>query len=195
MSKAYMMIGRFQPPTEAHWKMFRAMFHDALEIGARPFIFYTKTVDDKRNPLSPVFKWEALHEMAPGIHIEGVKDVCEALKLLSHWGWREVYILAGDDRLSKYADFKKYIGKDVPESKRIDLDAIHLRSAGPRDPDSDGLDGVSASKARHEAVMGDYVAFKRLLPQHFREELMEQLYNSVRKGLGCTELSTVPRTP
>ena len=62
---------------------------------------------------------------------------------------------------------------------------IKILSAGDRDPDADGAEGMSASKMRAAAADNDLIAFTRGLPPRYRDA--EGLMNAVRKGMGLRE--------
>jgi hypothetical protein len=60
------------------------------------------------------------------------------------------------------------------------FNSINLVSSGPRDPDDDGVAGVSASAARAAAEEGNPEEFKKITGAG---RLATQLYRAVRKGL------------
>ena len=68
------------------------------------------------------------------------------------------------------------------------FDNIEVVSAGERDPDAEGLEGMSASKMRKAAMDGDFDSFKQGVPDGFKD--VEKLYRDVRnlnrvKSLNC----------
>ena len=58
-------------------------------------------------------------------------------------------------------------------------------SAGERDPDAEGVTGMSASKMRAAAVEGDSKSFMMGLPKGFRDG--NKLFQDVRKYMGIRE--------
>ena len=58
-------------------------------------------------------------------------------------------------------------------------------SAGERDPDAEGVEGMSASKMRVAAADGDFQSFEMGLPSSFAQR--KELYRDVRKGMGMRE--------
>ena len=62
---------------------------------------------------------------------------------------------------------------------------INVISAGERDPDSDGAEGMSASKMRMAAQQNDLNLFSQGLPKDFKK--IEDLFNAVRTGMGLKE--------
>jgi hypothetical protein len=51
-----------------------------------------------------------------------------------------------------------------------------------RDPDSEGAEGMSASKMRTHAANNDYAEFRKGVPAHFSDAQARELYNDVRQG-------------
>ena len=100
--------------------------------------------------------------------------------------------------LNSYKDYEEIINKYI-ETKTIskprqiwwkirphyDYKTIEVVSAGDRDPDAEGVTGMSASKMRAAATNGDKDAFLTGLPSGFRDG--EKLYRDVRKYMGIRE--------
>ena len=63
-----------------------------------------------------------------------------------------------------------------------DFDEIRVISAGVRDADAEGVEGMSASKLRKSVVDDDYKSFKRGLPKIDDGDAMA-LFNAVRIGM------------
>ena len=90
-------------------------------------------------------------------------------------------MVAGSDRVNEFDTLlNKYNGKDYT------FDSIKVVSAGERDPDSDGVDGMSASKMRALAADGNSADFSKGVPST-NKSLVASLYKAVRKGLGINE--------
>ena len=60
---------------------------------------------------------------------------------------------------------------------------VEVVSGGDRDPESDGVDGVSATQLREAAVDGDLVLFRRGLPDDLSLEESSNLFHAVVEGL------------
>jgi hypothetical protein len=84
------------------------------------------------------------------------------------------------------AGHKKQFNKllNAYNGKDYQFDSIKVISAGERDPDADGVSGVSASKMRELAARGDRDNFVRMTP--LDPKLAGTMYDDVRKGLGVT---------
>jgi hypothetical protein len=69
-------------------------------------------------------------------------------------------MVVGSDRVEEFKRLlNKYNGKDY------NFDSISVVSAGERDPDATGVEGMSASKLRALAKEGDFETFKSGLPK------------------------------
>ena len=68
----------------------------------------------------------------------------------------EVIMVAGSDRISEFQKLAdKYNGKDY------NYKSVKVVSSGERDPDAEGVTGMSASKMRDMAKNGDSKSFKQ----------------------------------
>ena len=56
-------------------------------------------------------------------------------------------------------------------------------SAGERDPDAEGAEGMSASKLRAHAKAGNFDEFKKGIPSHVPEHHAKKLFDDVRAGM------------
>ena len=57
-------------------------------------------------------------------------------------------------------------------------------SAGVRDADAEGVEGMSASKMRKAVVDGDFDAFRRGTPKELDDGDTRALFDAVRQGMG-----------
>jgi hypothetical protein len=92
-------------------------------------------------------------------------------------------MVVGSDRVDDFQTLlDKYNGVDGRHGY-YSYSEIKVLSAGERDPDAEGVTGMSASKMRAAAGSGDYDSFKLGLPKGYDGI---QLFNDVRKGMGIT---------
>jgi hypothetical protein len=100
-------------------------------------------------------------------------------KKLSDSGTKHLIMIAGEDRVNEYEDkLNRYNGKPGHHN----FDKITVQPAGDRDPDADGITGMSASKLRSYAIAGEYDKFKSGLP-YGDECVHHEMYMAVRKGM------------
>jgi len=89
-----------------------------------------------------------------------------------------VYV-AGSDRVAQFEKlFNDYNGKEY------NFNSIQVVSAGERDPDAEGAEGMSASKMRAAAKQGDFESFKQGVPD---QGSAEKMYDAVRTGMGVKD--------
>lgn len=147
MKHAVFTFGRFNPPTEAgHGKLIDAVKSHAEKVGGDHFIFPSHSQDAKKNPLSHEDKVAAMHKVFPKTNIAShahVKTAIDALKHLNSKGYTHATMVVGSDRVPEFHKLlNKYNGKEYNYKK------ISVKSAGNRDPDAEGAEGMSASKLR-----------------------------------------------
>ena len=77
------------------------------------------------------------------VHDTQMRTIFDVLKSAHSEGYANVTIVVGADRLKEFENLsQKYNGK------LYNFDNINIVSAGERDPDSEGVEGMSASKLR-----------------------------------------------
>jgi len=178
--------GRFNPPTVGHMKLAAKM--KAISKGHDVLIYTSHTTDKKKNPLTNREIQKFMGPMLPsGISIVDTeaRTVFDVVVSLYDKGYRNIQMVVGSDRI---AEFDKLLNKyDGVKSRHgyYKFDSITVVSAGERDPDSDGVDGMSASKMRQLVYMGDKDTFIKSLPNGYR--LGKKLYKAVQKGMGLKE--------
>lgn len=182
-------FGRFQPPTIGHEFMCRSIMITAAAGGADHAIYVSKTQDKKKNPLHVEDKIAFLREMCPRANFvacdEVVRTPVEAAKALNE-KYRNLVFIVGSDRIDT-------LGKVIEQQNGIDYhyDNILVLSAGDRDPDSDGLEGVSGTAAREAALNGDFDVFRAMIPELISDErtkiLLEMISNRKPEGISINE--------
>jgi hypothetical protein len=116
-------------------------------------------------------------------------------------GYDNVILVAGSDRVQQYQDLIDKYNNKPDKSGEVPFKFANAKvvSSGERDPDDEGVAGMSASKLRSFAADGDFESFKQGISGN--ETLAKQMYNRVRQGMGLevTEVfgfatRNVPRT-
>ena len=173
-------FGRFNPPTIGHEKLI-----NAVKAAAGKYrIYISKSHDIKKNPLDYNTKMQYLNAMFPTANISNdkMRTILEIVVSLYNEGWENITLVVGDDRI---ADFDRmlntYNGVEGKAHGYYNFDSINVVSAGQRDPDADGAEGMSASKMRAAAIANNYDNFKQGLPDTF--EHGEQLFKDVQQGM------------
>lgn len=189
---AIFVFGRFNPPTIGHEALLNAGKTMAASKGAELFVFPTKSHDNKKNPLDFNTKMSFLTAFFPDVTFVGaseVRTVFEALEWLEKQGYKNVFMVTGSDRVKEFNNLiKNYIPKFNPGTNpetAINLETFDVIDAGKRDPDAEGIEGASGTKARKYAMNGQENEFVlQIAPTSGPEQLKINLYNATREGLG-----------
>ena len=64
---------------------------------------------------------------------------------------------------------------------------ITVHSAGHRDPDAEGSEGMSGTKMREHAKNKNHAEFRKGVPSHVSDQHSKELMHDVRKGMGLHE--------
>ena len=166
---AVFAFGRFNPPTVAHKKLIDLVKRLATNVNGRPFIFLSHTQNNKTDPLNFNEKLNYLESVYGKEEVvfgdPNVKTIVQVLQTLQDQGRTKVVMVAGDDRLANFKELlNKYNNKPDKSGKILyNFDTIKVTSAGQRDPDAEGMSGVSASKARQYAQDNDFDNFSKIV--------------------------------
>lgn len=186
----YFTFGRMNPPTIGHGKLLDKL---ASMAGKNPYkVYLSQSQDSAKNPLSYSDKIKNVRKMFPK-HARSVmvaKDVHTALDVvvsLYKQGFRKIVMIVGSDRVMEFETLlTKYNGKDARHGF-YNFEDIKVASAGERDPDAEGVEGMSASKLRGFAKDNDFVKFSQGIPTTVSNKDARKLFNDVRKGMGLSE--------
>lgn len=179
-------FGRMNPPTIGHAQLFEVM----ASVSNDYRIYVSGTQDKKKNPLSfeeKVKFIQAIHpEHAEHVSLNrGLNTVIKVAVNLYDAGFRDVVFVAGDDRREIFDMLSTYNGIEGKAHGFYKFDTLEFKSAGARDPDADGIEGVSASAARQKALEGDFEGFEAVTGAG---SYTKELYDAVRAGLGIKEV-------
>jgi len=179
------VFGRFNPPTVGHKKLLDTA--KKASGGGQLRIYPSRYQDSKKNPLEPEQKIEVMGKMFPdyATHIvndPNAKTIFDALKQAYDDGFNNVKIVVGDDRLSEFDKLSQnYNGK------LYNFGNLETISAGDRDPDGEGVEGMSASKMRLAAAENDFDSFRKGIPTSLDDKITKQLFNTVRTQMNVFE--------
>ena len=175
-------FGRMNPPTIGHEKLVDAIKAHAEKVGGEAHIYLSKSHDKKKNPLDYETK-HAFAKKAFGSVVkhtpEGHSNVHGILKHLHSLGYTHATLIAGDDRVE---DYKRIANTYNGPGKDYNFKKIEVKSAGARDPDAEGVEGMSASKMRSLASAGKHKEFKAGLPKNLQQHHKEVM-NTLRTAL------------
>jgi nicotinic acid mononucleotide adenylyltransferase len=184
MSKTVIFaFGRMNPPTNGHGKLIAKVKRMAQQQRADHLIVASHSFDKLKNPLEPSKKLKHLQAMFPGTNFatsdKTNPNFIKQLGLLTG-KYDNVIMIAGSDRVQ---DFQRLL--DTYNGKDFTFKSAKVVSAGERDPDAEGVAGISASKMRLYAKNNEFSNFKRGLPTGYRGA--KQLFKDVRAGMELKE--------
>tara|TARA_E500000331_G_scaffold52513_1_gene45898 strand:+ start:2073 stop:3305 length:1233 start_codon:yes stop_codon:yes gene_type:complete len=176
------VFGRFNPPTVGHEKLLQAA--EKAAIGGELKIYPSRTNDPKKNPIDPDMKISYMKKMFPDYDEQIINDpemvsIFNVLVTAAEDGYRNINIVVGADRQAEFENLaNKYNGE------LYDFKEIRVISAGVRDADAEGVEGMSASKMRKAVQDDDFDAFRRGMPKKLNNADTQALFDAVRTGMG-----------
>lgn len=176
-------FGRFNPPTIGHEKLLDAVAKEGVDNYR---IYPSRTVDPKKNPLEPELKVQFMNEMYPShseaiVNDSGMSNIFNVMVALQDEGYTGVTLVVGSDRVSEFKSLlEKYNGQ------AYEFEELNVVSAGERDPDAEGVEGMSASKMRAFAASGDLESFMEGVPGK-NKSIAQRLMTEVRRGMGIVD--------
>ncbi|QFG06348.1 nicotinamide/nicotinate mononucleotide adenylyltransferase [Synechococcus phage S-SCSM1] len=175
------VFGRFNPPTVGHEKLL-SMAKKASSGGDFK-VYPSRSQDAKKNPLDPDMKISFMKKMFSDyeeniINDPDMKNIFDVLTTANEDGYGNVNIVVGSDRQAEFENLaQKYNGQ------LYEFDLIRVISAGVRDADAEGVEGMSASKMRKAVMDDDFESFRRGTPKKLDDGDTQALFNAVRQGM------------
>jgi len=146
-------------------------------------IYPSRSQDPKKNPLDPDMKIGFMKKMFPDyeeniVNDDQMKSIFNVLTTADEQGYKNVNIVVGSDRQSEFENLAQKYNGDL-----YNFDLIRVISAGVRDADAEGVEGMSASKMRKAVVDDDFDAFRRGTPKELDDGDTQALFDAVRSGM------------
>ena len=185
---AIFTFGRFNPPTLGHEKLVIAVANVARREGGEYFVYPSHSQDPKKNPLDQTTRVKYMKKMFPK-HKENIitstgKTALEIASELHDKKYTNLVMVVGSDRVKEFQSMlDRYNGDENKAHGFYDFDTIKVVSAGERDPDAEGVSGMSASKMRQSAVEGDFKTFRSGIPSSLNDKDTKKMFNDIRKGM------------
>lgn len=178
-------FGRFNPPTIGHKKLLDAAKKAAGKGSLK--VYPSRTQDKKKNPFDADEKVDIMKQMFPD-HSESIvndpnaRTIFDVLKQAHQDGYSSVKIVVGGDRVKEFGKLSgDYNGQ------LYDFSGMETVSAGERDPDSEGVEGMSASKMRKAAAEDDFKSFRQGIPNNIDDKSAKLMMNNLRKKMSVKE--------
>tara|TARA_X000001036_G_C20660406_1_gene798685 strand:- start:653 stop:1813 length:1161 start_codon:yes stop_codon:yes gene_type:complete len=180
-------FGRFNPPTVGHEKLLNKVAQQAKSSGGEYRIYPSRSEDPKKNPLDAGtkigFMKQAYPDHANAIqNNEEMRTIFDVLTAIDSEGYSSVNLVVGGDRVSEFNSLAQKYNGDV-----YTFDEINVVSAGARDPDGEGVEGMSASKLRKAAAEDDFESFSKGMSKGLGKDGSEKLFNTLRQAMQVEE--------
>jgi len=181
-------FGRFNPPTVGHLQLMDTASASAEQDQSDYIIVPSRTQDAKKNPLDADTKIYYMRKMFPQ-HSERIyndvnmRTIFDVLKKAHNDGYSSVRIVAGSDRIKEFDKLANNYNGNLYQ-----FDNIEIISSGDRDPDSDGVEGVSASRMRLASAEGDFKTFRAGLPPEVSRKDAMELFDVLRQSMGIEQI-------
>jgi hypothetical protein len=177
------VFGRFNPPTVGHDKLLKSA--KRISAGGDVKIYPSRTQDPKKNPLDPDMKISFMKKMFPDfkeiiINDDNMRSIFDVLINANEEGYSSVNIVVGSDRQAEFENLAQKYNGDL-----YNFDLIRVVSAGVRDADADGVEGMSASKMRKAVIDDDFDSFRKGTPKTLDDADTQALFNAVRQGMSA----------
>jgi len=183
MDKTVFTFGRLNPPTIGHEKLVDKVKQVAKRLNAEPHVFLSHSQNSKKDPLTYNQKFKyAKQAFGNVVYKSNARTVIQIMQELEKMNHKDVVMVVGSDRVQEFrALLNKYNGKDY------NFNSIKVVSAGERDPDAEGVSGMSASKMRAAVSAGDQASFMRGVPSKLSKQLAARMYSDLRSAMNITE--------
>ena len=179
MKKLVFTFGRMNPPTIGHEKLANKIKAVAKQEKADARIYLSHTQNPTKDPLSYQQKLSFAKKAFGIAHKSSAKQIFQILKEVYEEGYTDIIMVVGSDRVNEFSTLlKKYNGKGD-----YDFDSINVVSAGQRDPDAKGVEGMSGTKLRAIAKAGDFDTFKQAAASKLSDRDKKRMMDMVQKAL------------
>lgn len=181
-------FGRFNPPTIGHQQLMDVAANAAAgDEDGQYLIFPSRSQDKKKNPLDPDTKIDYMQRFYPThagniINDPNTKTIFDVLKMAHNDGYTNVRIVGGADRVKEFEKLSNNYNGQLYQ-----FDNIEVISAGERDPDAKGVEGMSASRMRLAAAENDFKTFRSGLPPGVKRSEAKELFDILRGSMRIKE--------
>ena len=186
-------FGRFNPPHAGHQQLMdiaaqSALASDEAGNGSDYIIVPSRSQDPKKNPLDADTKISMMRQMFPQ-HSERIvndganRTIFDVLKKAHNDGYTNVRIVAGQDRVKEFDKLSQNYNGQLYQ-----FDNMEVVSSGDRDPDAEGMEGLSSSRMRLAAAEGDFKTFRAGLPEGTPRKMAMTLFDTVRQSMNVQDM-------
>ena len=181
-------FGRFNPPHAGHQQLMDIAAASAEQEESDYIIVPSRSQDPKKNPLDADTKVSVMRQMFPQ-HSERIvndganRTIFDVLKKAHNDGYTNVRIVAGQDRVKEFDKLSQNYNGQLYQ-----FDNMEVVSSGDRDPDAEGMEGLSSSRMRLAAAEGDFKTFRGGLPEGIPRKDAMALFDTVRQSMNVKDM-------
>ena len=181
-------FGRFNPPHAGHLQLMDIAAQSAEAEESDYIIVPSRSQDSKKNPLDADTKVSVMRQMFPQ-HSERIvndganRKIFDVLKKAHNDGYTNVRIVAGQARVKEFDKLSQNYNGQLYQ-----FDNMEVVSSGDRDPDAEGMEGLSSSRMRLAAAEGDFKTFRAGLPEGTPRKMAMTLFDTVRETMNVKEM-------
>ena len=181
-------FGRFNPPHAGHQQLMDIAAASAEAEESDYIIVPSRSQDPKKNPLDADTKVSVMRQMFPQ-HSERIvndganRTIFDVLKKAHNDGYTNVRIVAGQDRVKEFDKLSQNYNGQLYQ-----FDNMEVVSSGDRDPDAEGMEGLSSSRMRLAAAEGDFKTFRAGLPEGTPRKMAMSLFDTVRETMNVKQM-------
>ena len=169
---------RMSPPTIGHEKLISCLVETAKLYNADHKVFLSQTHKAPNDPLEWSFKLRVCEAAFPGVSISRDPAIRTPFQALESFKgkYNKVFLIVGEDRIEEFST------RMTPYAEKWGF-IFEVISAGNRNPLTEGVEGISASKLREFAMNGEDEKFLSNLPKAINKKVGELLLRNTKKGL------------
>ena len=178
MKNIVFTFGRFNPPTKGHERLVSKVVETAKSICSDHIVYLSQTHKAPTDPLDWNFKRRVCESAFRGVNISqdtSIRNPYIALESLAK-EYDNIMMVVGSDQAEEFT--KRF----TPYADKWGIQ-FSVVSAGQRIVESEGVEGMSATKLRQYAAEGNKEKFFQSLPESLNDNVKRLVYTNVRKGL------------
>jgi cytidyltransferase-like protein len=165
-------FGRFNPPHAGHLQLMDTAASSAEQEKSDYLIVPSRSNDPKKNPLDPDTKVSMMRQLFPQHaariqNDQNTRTIFDILKKAHNDGYTNVRIVGGADRVNEFNKLANNYNGSLYQ-----FDNVEVISSGDRDPDAEGVEGLSASRMRLAVAENDFKTYYDHL--HKEEPMLDQ---------------------
>ena len=182
----WMWWGRGQPITKGHEQGINKTRDIAAEEGGTHNIIFSHSHDAK-NPLTSDQKIKHAKRAFPGANIttssEAQPSILHHAAAAHAAGTTHLHVVAGADRVDQYKGLLDKYNGVASKHGHYNFKGITVHSAGERDPDAEGTEGISGTKMRTAAAENDRKTFHAGAPDTMTPKEKDEMMKDTQAGI------------